>query len=154
MGPEEEKAVLDVLRSKRLFRYYGPYSGGSKVDEFEKAFAVQMGTDLVVRFIHMIPRVWPNFGAQSALDGICPGNKRLSRTTSGGRELRFCGPRLWIGRLAAGAGGRSDHTGLYMDRFGRSGHRRLSGLPTRGSPSVSDRRLGSHTAEGPRAPTG
>ena len=81
MGPEEEKAVLDVLRSKRLFRYYGPYSGGSKVDEFEKAFAVQMGTDLVVRFIHMIPRVWPNFGAQSALDGICPGNKRLSRTT-------------------------------------------------------------------------
>jgi CheY-like chemotaxis protein len=29
-------------------------------------------------------RVRPNFGAQSALDGICPGNKRLSRTTSVG----------------------------------------------------------------------
>ena len=44
IGIEEEKAVLDVLRSKRLFRYYGPYSGGSKVDEFEKAFAAYMGT--------------------------------------------------------------------------------------------------------------
>jgi 8-amino-3,8-dideoxy-alpha-D-manno-octulosonate transaminase len=44
IGAEEEKAVLDVLRSKRLFRYYGPYSGGSKVDEFEKAFAAYMGT--------------------------------------------------------------------------------------------------------------
>ena len=44
IGAEEEKAVLDVLRSKRLFRYYGPYRGGSKVDEFEKAFATYMGT--------------------------------------------------------------------------------------------------------------
>ena len=44
IGAEEEKAVLDVLRSKRLFRYYGPYAGGSKVDEFEKAFAAYMGT--------------------------------------------------------------------------------------------------------------
>src|SRR5262249_61080754 len=44
IGAEEEKAVLDVLRSKRLFRYYGPYSGASRVDEFEKAFAAYMGT--------------------------------------------------------------------------------------------------------------
>ena len=44
IGAEEEKAVLDVIRSKRLFRYYGPYSGGSKVDEFEKAFAAYMKT--------------------------------------------------------------------------------------------------------------
>jgi dTDP-4-amino-4,6-dideoxygalactose transaminase len=44
IGTEEEKAVLDVLRSKRLFRYYGPYSGTSCVDEFEKAFAADMGT--------------------------------------------------------------------------------------------------------------
>jgi len=43
IGSEEEKAVLDVLRSKRLFRYYGPHSGGSKVDEFEKAFSTYMG---------------------------------------------------------------------------------------------------------------
>jgi 8-amino-3,8-dideoxy-alpha-D-manno-octulosonate transaminase len=28
---EEERAVLDVLRSKRLFRYYGPNSSNSKV---------------------------------------------------------------------------------------------------------------------------
>ena len=44
IGVEEEQAVLDVLRSKRLFRFYGPYSGGSKVDEFEKAFAAYMKT--------------------------------------------------------------------------------------------------------------
>jgi dTDP-4-amino-4,6-dideoxygalactose transaminase len=55
MGTEEEnfglakrKAVLDVVRTKRLFRHYGPYSGGSKVDEFEKAFATYMGTDHAV----------------------------------------------------------------------------------------------------------
>jgi 8-amino-3,8-dideoxy-alpha-D-manno-octulosonate transaminase len=43
IGVEEEEAVLEVLRSKRLFRYYGPNSGGSKVDEFEKAFSAYMG---------------------------------------------------------------------------------------------------------------
>src|SRR5437899_12576853 len=35
---------------------------------------------LVVRFIHMMPRVSPNFGAQRALDGMRPRNKPLSRT--------------------------------------------------------------------------
>jgi 8-amino-3,8-dideoxy-alpha-D-manno-octulosonate transaminase len=44
MGADEEKAVLRVLRSKRLFRYYGPNSGNSTVGEFEKAFAAHMGT--------------------------------------------------------------------------------------------------------------
>jgi dTDP-4-amino-4,6-dideoxygalactose transaminase len=43
IGAEEEQAVLDVLRSKRLFRYYGPQPGPSRVDEFEQAFAAQMG---------------------------------------------------------------------------------------------------------------
>src|SRR5579863_1607693 len=43
MGAEEESAVVDVLRSKRLFRYYGPYPGDSKVEEFERAFASYMG---------------------------------------------------------------------------------------------------------------
>lgn len=43
IGAEEEQAVLDVLRSKRLFRYYGPQPGPSKVDEFERAFAAHMG---------------------------------------------------------------------------------------------------------------
>jgi len=42
---EEEKAVLDVLRSKRLFRYYGPEEGPSKVEELEQAFAAHMGAD-------------------------------------------------------------------------------------------------------------
>jgi 8-amino-3,8-dideoxy-alpha-D-manno-octulosonate transaminase len=41
---KEEQAVLDVLRSKRLFRYYGPYGAKSKVDEFEKNFAFSTET--------------------------------------------------------------------------------------------------------------
>jgi dTDP-4-amino-4,6-dideoxygalactose transaminase len=44
IGPEEEEAVLEVLRSKRLFRYYGPNTGPSKVEALEKAFAAHMGT--------------------------------------------------------------------------------------------------------------
>lgn len=40
---EEEQAVLEVLRSKRLFRFYGPNPGPSKVDELERAFAAYMG---------------------------------------------------------------------------------------------------------------
>jgi dTDP-4-amino-4,6-dideoxygalactose transaminase len=43
IGDEEEAAVLDVLRTKRLFRYYGPNSGDSKVAELEKEFAARMG---------------------------------------------------------------------------------------------------------------
>ena len=41
---EEEREVLEVLRTKRLFRYYGPQPGPSKVDELERAFAAHMGT--------------------------------------------------------------------------------------------------------------
>lgn len=41
---DEEAAVLDVLRTKRLFRYYGPYPGPSKVDALESDFAAFMGT--------------------------------------------------------------------------------------------------------------
>jgi dTDP-4-amino-4,6-dideoxygalactose transaminase len=48
IGPEEEAAVLDVLRSKRLFRYYGPEPGPSKVAEFEQAFAAHMGRPYAV----------------------------------------------------------------------------------------------------------
>jgi len=40
---EEEAAVLEVLRSKRLFRYYGPNPGSSKVAELEQEFAACMG---------------------------------------------------------------------------------------------------------------
>ena len=43
IGAEEEAAVLEVLRSKRLFRYYGPEAGPSKVAELEEAFAAHMG---------------------------------------------------------------------------------------------------------------
>lgn len=44
IGEEEEEAVLEVMRSKRLFRYYGPNQGQSKVDELEKAFSAFMGS--------------------------------------------------------------------------------------------------------------
>lgn len=40
---EEEAAVLEVLRSKRLFRYYGPTPGPSKAEELEQAFAAAKG---------------------------------------------------------------------------------------------------------------
>ena len=36
IGADEEKAVLEVLQSKRLFRYYGPYAGDSKVANSKK----------------------------------------------------------------------------------------------------------------------
>jgi dTDP-4-amino-4,6-dideoxygalactose transaminase len=41
---EEEAEVLEVLRAKRLFRYYGPYESPSKVAQLEQAFAEYMGT--------------------------------------------------------------------------------------------------------------
>src|SRR5512134_3083127 len=42
---EEEQAVLDVLRRKRLYRWHGPEGEGgvSRVAELEKAFAAFMG---------------------------------------------------------------------------------------------------------------
>jgi 8-amino-3,8-dideoxy-alpha-D-manno-octulosonate transaminase len=43
IGDEEEQEVLDVLRTKRLFRYYGPEKGPSKVEALEQAFAAHMG---------------------------------------------------------------------------------------------------------------
>jgi 8-amino-3,8-dideoxy-alpha-D-manno-octulosonate transaminase len=43
LDDEEEQAVIDVIRSKRLFRYYGPNPGPSKVAELEQAFARYMG---------------------------------------------------------------------------------------------------------------
>jgi len=45
IGMEEEAAVLDVLRGKRLFRYYGPNPGPSKVAELESHFAGVVGTE-------------------------------------------------------------------------------------------------------------
>ncbi len=44
IGAEEEQAVIDVIRSKRLFRYYGPNPGPSRAAELEHAFAEFMGT--------------------------------------------------------------------------------------------------------------
>lgn len=40
---EEEAAVLEVLRSKRLFRFYGPNPGPSMAEELEHSFAAAKG---------------------------------------------------------------------------------------------------------------
>jgi 8-amino-3,8-dideoxy-alpha-D-manno-octulosonate transaminase len=40
---DEEASVLEVLRSKRLFRYYGPNPGPSKVSELEDNFKAFIG---------------------------------------------------------------------------------------------------------------
>lgn len=45
---EEEAAVLEVLRNKRLFRYYGPTPSPSKVQALEEAFAANKGTKYAV----------------------------------------------------------------------------------------------------------
>jgi hypothetical protein len=103
IGAEEEKAVLDVLRSKRLFRYYGPYSGASRVDEFEKAFAASMGTGHAV-------------------------------AVSSGYASLVCG----LAALGVGPGDEVIVTGLYMDRFSRSGDSRRGGADTSGGRSVAD----------------
>ncbi len=44
----EEEAVLKVIRSKRLFRYYGPHPGPSRVQGFESDFANHIGTSYAV----------------------------------------------------------------------------------------------------------
>ena len=43
IGAEEERAVIDVIRSKRLFRYYGPNPGSSKAEQLEHDFAKYTG---------------------------------------------------------------------------------------------------------------
>jgi dTDP-4-amino-4,6-dideoxygalactose transaminase len=43
IGAEEEQAVVDVIRSKRLFRYYGPNPGPSRAAELEETFARHTG---------------------------------------------------------------------------------------------------------------
>lgn len=61
---EEEAAVLEVLRTKRLFRYYGPNKSTSKVAELEQAYqsqrnvkhalAVTSGTAALICALHGI----------------------------------------------------------------------------------------------------
>jgi 8-amino-3,8-dideoxy-alpha-D-manno-octulosonate transaminase len=45
IGREEEEAVLEVLRSKRLFRYYGPGESASAVERFEHAVEERLNVD-------------------------------------------------------------------------------------------------------------
>lgn len=44
ISTEEEEAVLGVLRSRRLFRCYGPEEGPSAVADLEATFAERVGT--------------------------------------------------------------------------------------------------------------
>jgi len=44
IGDEEKKAVMEVLDSKYLFRYYGPSDFQSRVQLFENDFAEKMGS--------------------------------------------------------------------------------------------------------------
>jgi dTDP-4-amino-4,6-dideoxygalactose transaminase len=48
IGPDEEAAVLEVLRSRRLFRYGGLVEGPSAVEAFEIAFAEAMSSSNAV----------------------------------------------------------------------------------------------------------
>jgi dTDP-4-amino-4,6-dideoxygalactose transaminase len=43
IGDEEKRAVMEVLDSKNLFRYYGPSQEPSRVVAFEEAFARHLG---------------------------------------------------------------------------------------------------------------
>lgn len=43
IGEEEEKAVLDVLKSKRLSGFYQDFEGGEKVKEFEERWSEYFG---------------------------------------------------------------------------------------------------------------
>ncbi len=44
IADEEEAQVLEVLRAKRLFRYYGPGKEDSKATQLEQAFAAKKGS--------------------------------------------------------------------------------------------------------------
>jgi len=44
IGAEEAAAVLEVLRSRRLFRYYGAQDGPSAVESFERGFGALIGS--------------------------------------------------------------------------------------------------------------
>ncbi len=48
MGLEEELAALEVIRAKRLFRYYGPQPGRSRVADFESAFSLRVKTSTAI----------------------------------------------------------------------------------------------------------
>ena len=43
IGEEEERAVIEVIRSQRLFRYYGPNPGPSKAEQLEQDFGKYTG---------------------------------------------------------------------------------------------------------------
>lgn len=71
MGEEEERALVEVVRSHRLFRYYGPTEAPSKVDAFERAFAEVTGT----RFALATSSCTGAISASLVAAGIGPGDE-------------------------------------------------------------------------------
>ena len=48
IGEEEEQAVVEVIRSKRLFRYYGPNPGPSRAEQLEQEFGKYTGAEFTL----------------------------------------------------------------------------------------------------------
>ncbi len=48
IGEEEEQAVVEVIRSKRLFRYYGPNPGPSRAEQLEREFGKYTGAEFTL----------------------------------------------------------------------------------------------------------
>lgn len=71
IGAAEEAAVLEVLRSKRLFRYYGVAPGPSVVERFEARFAAAMG----VRHALAVNSGTAALAAAMAALGVGPGDQ-------------------------------------------------------------------------------
>ena len=57
VGAEEEAAVVEVLRSRRLFRYYGAVDGPSAVAAFEADFTRRFGELEIGETLVTAPRV-------------------------------------------------------------------------------------------------
>lgn len=73
IGREEEEAVLSVLRSKRLFRFYGPTDGPSRVAELEEAFAATIGP----QFCTAVTSGWGALTCGLVGLGVGPGDEVL-----------------------------------------------------------------------------
>jgi 8-amino-3,8-dideoxy-alpha-D-manno-octulosonate transaminase len=71
IGAEEEAAVLEVLRSKRLFRYYGPGQSESKVKQLEERVSEQFG----VRYVLAVSSGGMALACSLAALGIGPGDE-------------------------------------------------------------------------------
>jgi cystathionine beta-lyase/cystathionine gamma-synthase len=105
---EEEQAVLEVLRAKRLFRYYGPLASSSKVLELEQAFAAFMGTQYSLAVTSGTAALTCGLHAL----GIGPGDEVIVPAYT------------WIASAARPGGCRGQNHPLHQSDYGRSHARR------------------------------